>query len=110
MTNEKIVHSLLIIAVVAVVTFLLRALPFLIFGGRSKTPAFISWLGEVLPFAVMGMLLVYCLKDVQVTASPFGLPELAGCVITALLHAWKRNVLWSVGIGTVSYMVIVAFL
>ncbi len=110
MTNEQIIHSLLIIAVCAVVTLALRGAPFLIFGGKRGTPAFISWLGKVLPSAVMGMLVVYCMKDVSVLASPFGLPELAACAIVVLLHVWKRNSLLSIGVGTVSYMAIVALI
>ena len=88
----------------------MRGAPFLIFSGKRKTPAFIAWLGGVLPHAVMGMLLVYCLKDTVVTAFPFGLPELAACAVVVLLHVWKRNSLLSIGVGTVSYMAIVAFL
>ena len=110
MTNEQIIHSVLIILVCATVTYLLRGIAFLIFGGKRKTPAFISWLGKVLPHAVMGMLLVYCLKDVSVTSFPFGLPELFACAIVVLLHIWKRNSLLSIGCGTVGYMVIVAFI
>ncbi len=110
MTNEQIVHSLLIIAVCAAVTLALRGAPFLVFGGKRKTPAFISWLGKVLPCAVMGMLVVYCMKDVSVLAAPHGLPELAACAIVVLLHVWKRNSLLSIGVGTVSYMAIVAFI
>ena len=110
MTNDKILHSVLIILVCAAVTYLLRGIAFLIFGGKRGTPAFISWLGGVLPHAVMGMLLVYCLKDTQISAAPFGLPELAACATVVLLHVWKRNSLLSIGIGTVSYMIIVALI
>ena len=110
MTTDKILHSVLIILVCAAVTYLLRGIAFLIFGGKRGTPAFISWLGGVLPHAVMGMLLVYCLKDTQISAAPFGLPELAACAIVVLLHVWKRNSLLSIGVGTVSYMIIVALI
>ncbi len=110
MTNEQILHSILIILVCAAVTYLLRGIAFLVFGGKRKTPSFVSWLGKVLPHAVMGMLLVYCLKDVTITAAPFGLPELAACIIVVLLHVWKRNSLLSIGAGTVGYMIMVAFI
>ena len=110
MTNDKILHSVLIILVCAAVTYLLRGIAFLVFGGKSGTPAFISWLGGVLPHAVMGMLLVYCLKDTQISATPFGLPELFACAVVVLLHVWKRNSLLSIGVGTVSYMIIVALI
>lgn len=110
MTNDKILHSVLIILVCAAVTYLLRGIAFLVFGGKRGTPAFISWLGGVLPHAVMGMLLVYCLKDTQMSAAPFGLPELFACAVVVLLHVWKRNSLLSIGVGTVSYMIIVALI
>lgn len=85
---------------------LTRFLPFLIFGENRKTPPFVTHLGQVLPFAIMGMLVVYCLKDVAVLSAPFGIPELLGCAIVAALHIWKRNSLLSIGVGTVCYMII----
>ena len=69
----------------------------------------ILYLGKVLPCAVMGMLVVYCLKDVAFLQAPFGLPELIGIVVVALLHLWKRNSLLSIGVGTVAYMLLVQF-
>ena len=102
-------HSILIIAVAAVITALLRFLPFLIFGENRSTPPVISYLGQVLPYAIMGMLVVYCLKDMTFSAVPFGIPEIIGCAVVALLHTWKRNTLLSIGIGTVCYMLLVQF-
>lgn len=103
------VNSILIIAVVALVTITLRFLPFLIFGENRQPPPLISYLGQMLPYAIMGMLVVYCLKDVTLTAAPFGIPELIGCAIVALLHLWKRSTLLSIGVGTVCYMLLVQF-
>ena len=100
-------HGILIVAVVALVTVFLRFLPFLIFGENRKTPAIITYLGARLPFAIMGMLVVYCLKDVTLTAAPFGIPEFLGCAVVALLHIWKRSTLLSIGVGTVVYMLLV---
>ena len=100
-------HSILIVAVVALVTIFLRFLPFLIFGESRKTPAIITYLGARLPFAIMGMLVVYCLKDVTLTAVPFGIPEFLGCAVVALLHIWKRSTLLSIGVGTIVYMLLV---
>lgn len=100
-------HDILLIVVVALVTMLTRFLPFLIFGEKRKTPEIVTYLGQVLPFAIMGMLVVYCMKDVNFLASPFGAPEIIGCVIVALLHIWKRNSLLSIGVGTVAYMLLV---
>ena len=98
------------VVVAALVTAGLRFAPFLIFGKGRKTPALITYLGKVLPFAIMGMLVVYCLKDVSLRNSPHGIPEALGCLIVALLHIWKRNTLLSIGVGTVSYMLMVQFL
>lgn len=100
-------HSVLIIVVVALVTAATRFLPFLVFGENRKTPPIIEYLGKVLPFAIMGMLVVYCMKDVSFLTVPFGVPELLGCAAVALLHIWKRNSLLSIGVGTVFYMVLV---
>ena len=102
-------HAAATIAVAALVTIGLRFLPFLIFGENRKTPAIIAYLGQVLPFAIMGMLVVYCLKDVTITAAPFGIPEAIGCTVVAGLHIWKRNTLLSIGAGTVWYMLLVQF-
>lgn len=104
MTN---LHSVLLVAVVAAVTILIRFLPFLIFGSDKKTPEFIAWLGKVLPYAIMGMLVVYCLKDISIASSPFGIPELIGCVVAAGLYIWKRNTLISIVLSTVLYMVLI---
>lgn len=100
-------HDFLLVAVMVLVTMATRFLPFLIFGENRKTPPIITQLGQVLPFAIMGMLVVYCLKDVAILSAPFGIPELLGCAIVAALHIWKRNSLLSIGVGTVCYMIMV---
>lgn len=100
-------HCALLIAVMALVTAALRFLPFLIFGEDRQTPPLIAYLGRVLPYAIMGMLVVYCLKDVNPAVAPFGIPELIGCALVALLHIWKRNTLLSIGLGTLAYMLLV---
>ena len=101
------VQQLVTILVVAAGTMLTRFLPFLLFPAGKPTPKYIQYLGRVLPAAVFGMLVVYCMKDVQFLAAPFGLPEIIGCAIVALLHIWKRNTLLSIGVGTVCYMLLV---
>ena len=100
-------HSALMIAVIALVTAALRFLPFLIFRENRKTPPLVSYLGQVLPYAIMGMLVIYCLKGVSFAAFPFGIPEMIGCLVVVLLHIWKRNTLLSIGAGTVCYMLLV---
>ena len=99
-------YGVAMVAVIALVTAALRFLPFLLLRGK-KTPPFIAYLGKVLPFAIMGMLVVYCLRNISFTAFPFGIPELLGCAVVALLHLWKRNTLLSIGVGTVFYMLLV---
>ena len=100
-------HDILLVLVAVLVTAATRFLPFLIFGEKRKTPPIIEYLGTVLPCAIMGMLVVYCLKDVSFLTSPFGLPELISCVVVAALHVWKRNSLLSICGGTVCYMLLV---
>ena len=101
-------HAAGIVAVAALVTIALRFLPFMIFGGGGRqTPAYSTYLGKVLPFAIMGMLVVFCLKGISLTSAPFGAPELIACVLTGLLHVWRRNTLLSIAGGTVFYMVLV---
>lgn len=102
-------HSILIVAVTAAITIALRFLPFLIFGENRKTPPLVAYLGQVLPYAIMGILVVYCLKGMDFTAAPFGIPEIIGCAVVAGLHVWKRNTLLSIGLGTVCYMLLVQF-
>lgn len=104
--NDQTLHSILIIAVAALVTAALRFAPFLIFGKGRRTPPLITYLGKVLPCAIIGMLVVYCMKDVQPLQYPYGIPELLGCAIVALLHVWKRNSLLSIGVGTLAYMLL----
>lgn len=95
-------RSGILVAVMAIVTILIRFLPFLIF--RKKTPAYIIYLGEVLPPAIIGMLVIYCLKDISVTAAPFGLPELFAVASVVGVQVWKRNSILSILIGTILYM------
>ena len=100
-------HAALIIAVAGAVTLLLRFLPFLIFGGKRETPPFIVYLGKVLPYAIMGMLVIYCLRGISFTAAANFLPELIACAVVVLAHVWKRNTLLSIISGTVCYMLLV---
>lgn len=100
-------YAALAIAVSALVTAGLRFAPFLLFRGERKTPELLSRLGELLPSAIMGMLVVYCLKDVSFLSAPFGAPELLGCAAVVALHVWKRNTLISIAGGTAVYMILV---
>ena len=95
------------VAVIALVTALLRFLPFLIFGGKHRVPRIISRLGETLPFAVMGMLVVYCLKGIEFKPITAPIPEIVSCAAVVLIHIWRRNTLLSILVGTVCYMLLV---
>ena len=98
-------HSAMLVAVMSVVTILLRAAPFLVF--KKKAPAYIIYLGRVLPAAIIGMLVIYCLKDINLLSAPFGAPELIAGLLVVGLHAWKKNILLSILAGTASYMLLI---
>lgn len=98
-----------IVSVAAVCTFLTRAAPFVVFGGKREVPRLLRYLGQVLPPAVMAVLIVYCLRGVRPGAYPHGLPELLSIAVVAALHLWKRNNLLSIGLGTACYMLLVQF-
>ena len=99
--------SLLIIAVVSVVTFLTRVIPFLLFPKGKEIPPLVRYLGDMLPPAVIGMLVIYCFKSVNFFAYPHAAPELIAAVVVVILHVWKRNNLLSIGVGTVLYMFLI---
>ena len=103
------VHGALLVAVVAGVTALIRFLPFVVFGGGRPTPRFIVYLAGVLPCAIMAMLVVYCLRNVDVMHFAYGLPELIAIAVTIALHLWKKQMLLSIAGGTVCYMLLVQF-
>ena len=99
--------SFLIIIAVAISSFATRVTPFLIFPKGKEVPSIIHYLGKVLTPAVIGMLVVYCLKGTKVLSAPHGIPELIAVVTVAVLHIWKRNNLLSIGVGTVLYMFLI---
>lgn len=99
-------NAVYVIAVTALVTVLTRFLPFAVFGKRPL-PRVVVYLGRVLPPAIMAALVVYCLKDIDLTAFPFGLAQLISVAVTALVHLWRRNTLLSITLGTACYMVLI---
>lgn len=103
------VQTLVIIAMGVLGTIITRFLPFVIFKSAGAQHPFVTYLGRVLPYAAVGLLVVYCLKGVSFTQSPFGIPEAIAIAVIALLHFWKSNVLLSIGAGTALYMVLVQF-
>jgi branched-subunit amino acid transport protein AzlD len=102
-------RSLAIIFIVAATTLATRVIPFLVFPKGKEVPKTIQYLGKVLTPAVIGMLVVYCLKGMSFTQAPFGIPEVVAVAVVALLHIWKRNNLLSIGVGTVLYMLLIQF-
>ncbi len=96
----------LAVLIISIVTALTRFLPFIIWG-QGKTPKMVKKLSGLLPFAIMGMLVVYCLKDVNIKSVSGFLPELISCLVVAVSYIWKRNTLISIVCGTVCYMVLV---
>lgn len=94
-----------IVAAVAAVTVVIRFAPFVVF--RRRTPAAILYLGEVLPYAIMAMLVVYCLKGVTPLSGNHGLPEFISVLAVVILHKWKHNTLLSILCGTLLYMLLV---
>lgn len=103
-------QSLILILLIAFITFLIRATPFILFPANKKTPEYIVYLGTILPYAIMGMLIIYCLKGVSISAPYFGLPELISVAFVVIVHLWKRNTLISIAGGTILYMVLVQYI
>ena len=100
------IYPLAVIGVIAVVTWALRAFPFLLFGNRPL-PKVIRYLGKALPPAIMTVLVIYCLRDISFSQSPFGIPELAACALVVILQAVRKNMYLSIIAGTVCYMVLI---
>ena len=101
-----ILQQIVIIGIVVFGTMLTRFLPFLVFGRKKEAPKYIQSLGRVLPAAVFGLLVVYCLKDVNILNGSHGIPEAIAILVVVLLHLWKRQMLLSIAGGTVCYMVL----
>lgn len=102
-------QQIITIAMVVIGTVLTRFLPFLLFPAGKPTPKYIQYLGTVLPSAVFGLLVVYCLKNVNVFAGSHGIPELLAIALVIALHLWKRQMLLSIAGGTICYMLLVQF-
>ncbi len=98
----------ILIGVMAVATMLLRFLPFIVFG--KDTPDYISYLGRVLPQAIIGLLVIYCLRDVSLLEHPYGVPELIAGAFVVVMQAWKRNAVVSILTGTVVYILLIRVL
>ena len=100
-------EQIVTIAAIVVATMLTRFIPFLLFPAGKPTPKYIQYLGKVLPAAVFGLLVIYCLKDVSLFAGSHGIPELISIAIVIALHLWKKQMLLSIAGGTICYMLLV---
>lgn len=104
-----LIQQIIIIGVVVFGTMLTRFLPFLLFPSGKPTPKYIQYLGKVLPSAVFGLLIVYCLKNVNLLTGSHGMPEAISIAVVIALHLWKKQMLLSIAGGTVCYMLLVQF-
>ena len=100
-------EEIITIGMCVLATLLTRFLPFIVFSEKKKTPKFIEYLGKALPAAIFALLVVYCLKNVDVTAGNHGIPEFISVAVVAALHLWKRKILLSMAGGTLCYMLLV---
>ncbi|MCI2256031.1 branched-chain amino acid transporter permease [Domibacillus sp. PGB-M46] len=103
----SVAQQIIMIAMVVLGTMLTRFLPFVLFPAGKPTPDYIRYLGKVLPSAVLGLLIIYCFKDVSFLSGSHGIPELIGVAVVALLHFWKKKMLLSMAGGTIAYMLLV---
>jgi branched-subunit amino acid transport protein AzlD len=108
--NYTTPQLIIFFVIVSLGTLLTRALPFLLFPENKPIPKYIKYLADILPFTIIGMLVVYCLKDISLLRSPYALPEVISILVIVLLHLWKKNTLLSIGGGALLYMFLVQFL
>lgn len=109
MSTMTLPQQIITISMCILGTMATRYLPFLIFNENKKTPEFIQYLGKYLPSAVFGMLVIYCVKNIDVLHGTHGIPEALSILITGGLHLWKRNMFLSIAGGTIFYMVLLHF-
>lgn len=99
--------SLMFFGVISLTTIVIRSLPFIVFPENRKPPDYVLYLGKVLPYTIIGMLVVYCLKDVSFIKAPYGIAEAISILLIVILHIWKKNTLLSIGAGTLLYMILI---
>lgn len=104
-TNQAIIAIL----VAAICTFLTRLFPFALFSGKKEVPKPIKYLGDILPVAIIGALIIYCLKDFVSGDINIIAPQLIAVALTAIIHIWKKNTLLSIATGTIGYMLLIHF-
>ena len=103
-------QQIVTIAMVILGTMLTRFVPFFVFPAGKPTPKYVQYLGTVLPPAVFGLLIIYCLKNVSIFTGSHAIPELLAITLVIALHTWKRQMLLSIAGGTIFYMILVQFI
>ena len=103
-------QQIVTIAMVMLGTMLTRFVPFFVFPAGKPTPKYVQYLGNVLPPAVFGLLIIYCLKNVSIFTGSHAIPELLAITLVIALHTWKRQMLLSIAGGTIFYMILVQFI
>ena len=101
------IQTFIIVCMVTIGTMITRFLPFILFKGTKSNNSYISYLGQVLPYSAIGLLVVYCLKNINFNSPSYWIPEAIAIICIVVLHSWKNNVLLSIGVGTVIYMLLV---
>jgi len=105
--SMNLMQQVVMICMVILGTMITRFLPFLIFTSDRPTPKYVQFLGKLLPSAALGMLVIYCLKDVSLFTGNHAIPELISIMVVILLHLWKRQMLISIAGGTIFYMILI---
>lgn len=101
--------TVVVVLVAAAATFATRLFPFVVFGRGKEVPKFVKYLGDILPLAIIGALIVYCLRDFTSGNMNTIIPQVIAVAATALMHLWKRNTLLSIAVGTIGYMLLIHF-
>lgn len=102
-------ETLIAVLVAAACTFATRLIPFIFFGGKKEVPKFVKYLGDILPMAIIGVLIIYCIGDVTSGDVNIIAPQLICVAITAAIHFWRKNTLFSIAVGTILYMLLTHF-
>lgn len=106
-TNNQL---FLFFGLVSLATIFTRALPFILFPENKKIPKYINYLSDVLPYTIIGMLVIYCLKDISFKLHPYAIPEIISIATIIFLHLWKKNTLLSIGIGSALYIILIQYI
>lgn len=107
MSSSVMMYSIIIIAVIALLTYAARLFPFIIFGRGNKVPDIVIYLGEVLPPAVMVLLIFYCIRNISLFVYPYGIPEFSAILLTVILYLTVKNNLVAMISGTILYMILI---